>query len=36
MLYREIIAVCSHIHTKSTNALSCQYVGFFNVQPCGT
>jgi hypothetical protein len=31
MLYREIIAVCSEIHTKHTNTLCGQNVGFFNV-----
>ena len=28
MLYREIIAVCSHIHTKYTNTLCGQNVEF--------
>jgi len=35
MLYTEIIAVCSEIHTKHTNALCGQNVGFVSVQPCG-
>jgi hypothetical protein len=36
MLYREIIAVCSEIHTKHTNAAVRQKVGIFNVKPGGT
>jgi hypothetical protein len=37
MLYREIIAVCSEIHTKHINILSGQNVEFFfNVKPGGT
>jgi hypothetical protein len=32
MLYREIIAVCSQIHTKHTNAPSGQNVEFVNVK----
>jgi hypothetical protein len=32
MLYREIIAVCSEIHTKHTNALCGQNVEFVNVK----
>ena len=32
MLYREIIAVCSQIHTKHTNALCGQNVGLLNVK----
>jgi len=36
MLYREIIAVCSQIQTKHTNALWGQNVEFLNVQPAGT
>ena len=32
MLYREIIAVCSQIHTKHTNTLCRQNVEFFNVK----
>ena len=30
MLYREIIAICSEIHTKHKNALCGQKVEFFN------
>ena len=36
MLYREIIAVCSQIHTKHINTLCGQNVGFVNVKPGGT
>ena len=36
MLYSEIIAVCSQIHTKHINALAEQNVEFFYVKPCGT
>ena len=32
MLYSEIIAVCSQIHTKHTNTLCGQNVGFVNVK----
>jgi hypothetical protein len=32
MLYREIIAVCSQIHTKHINALCGQNVEFVNVK----
>ena len=32
MLYREIIAVCSQIHTKHTNALCGQNVVLLNVK----
>ena len=32
MLYREIIAVCSQIHTKHTNTLCGQKVVFVNVK----
>jgi len=32
MLYREIIAVCSEIHTKHINALCGQNVEFVNVK----
>ena len=35
MLYREIIAVCSQIHTKHINTLCGQNVEFFNVKPGG-
>jgi len=33
MLYREIIAVCSHIHTKHINTLCGQNVELLSVQP---
>ena len=33
MLYREIIAVCSQIHTKHINALCGQNVEMLNVKP---
>jgi hypothetical protein len=36
MLYREIIAVCSEIHTKHVNTLCGQNVEFVNVKPGGT
>jgi hypothetical protein len=36
MLYREIIAVCSEIHTKHINTLCRQNVEFVNVKPGGT
>jgi hypothetical protein len=36
MLYREIIAVCSEIHTKHINSLCGQNVEFVNVKPGGT
>ena len=32
MLYREIIAVCSHIHIEHINTLCGQNVGFVNVK----
>jgi hypothetical protein len=35
MLYREIIAVCSEIHTKHINTLCGQNVEFVNVKPIG-
>ena len=35
MLYREIIAVCSQIHTKHINTLCGQNVELFNVKPLG-
>jgi hypothetical protein len=35
MLYREIIAVCSEIHTKHINTLCGQNVEIFNVVPGG-
>jgi len=36
MLYREIIAVCSEIHTKYINTLCGQKVELLNVKPGGT
>ena len=36
MLYREIIAVCSQIHTKHINTLCGQNVQLLNVKPVGT
>ena len=36
MLYREIIAVCSQIHTKHINTQCGQNVEFVKVKPCGT
>ena len=36
MLYREIIAVCSEIHTKHINTLCGQNVELLNVKPSGT
>ena len=33
MLYREIIAVCSQIHTKHINTLCAQNVELVNVKP---
>ena len=36
MLYREIIAVCSQIHTKHINTLCGQNVESFNVMLGGT
>ena len=36
MLYREIIAVCSQIHTKHTNTLCGQNVEFVDVKICGS
>jgi hypothetical protein len=36
MLYGEIIAVCSEIHTKHINTLCGQNVGLLNVTPAGT
>ena len=35
-MYREIIAVCSQIHTKHTNALCRHNVELLNVKPYGT
>jgi len=36
MLYTEIIAVCSEIHTKHINTLCGQDADFLNVKPGGT
>ena len=36
MAYREIIAVCSQIHTKHINTLCGQNVELLNVKPGGT
>jgi len=36
MLYREIMAVCSEIHTKHINTLCGQIVEFVNVKPVGS
>jgi hypothetical protein len=36
MLYSEIIAVCSEIHTKHINTLCGQNGELLNVKPCGT
>jgi len=36
MLYREIISVCSEIHTKHINTLCGQNVELLNVKPGGT
>ena len=36
MLYREIIAVCSEIHTKHINTLCGQNVELLNVKTYGT
>ena len=36
MLYREIIAVCSQIHTKHIVTVCEQNVEFVNVKPGGT
>jgi hypothetical protein len=36
MLYREITAVCSQIHTKYINTLCGQNVELLNVKPAGT
>ena len=35
MLYREIIAVCSEIHTKHINTVCGQNAEFMNVKPGG-
>jgi len=36
MLYMEIIAVCSQIHSKLINALCGQNVELLNIKPGGT
>jgi len=36
MLYKEIIAVCSEIHTKHTNTVCGQNAKLVNVKPGGT
>jgi hypothetical protein len=36
MLYKEVIAVCSEIHTKHINTLSGQNVALLDVKPGGT
>jgi hypothetical protein len=36
MLYREVMAVCSEIHTRHINTLCGQNVEFVNVKPGGT
>jgi len=36
MLYREIIAVCSEIHTKHINTLCGKNVEFLDLKPGGT
>jgi len=36
MMYREIIAVCSEIHTKQINALCELKLEMLRVKPCGT
>jgi hypothetical protein len=36
MLYREIIAVCSEIHSKHINTLCGQTAELLNVKPGGT
>jgi len=36
MLYREIIAVCSEIHTKHINTQGGENVELLNVKPGGT
>ena len=36
MLYREIVAVCSQIHTKHINTQCGQNVELLNVKPGGT
>jgi len=36
MLYREMIAICTQIHTKHINTLCEQNVELMNVEPGGT
>jgi hypothetical protein len=36
MLYREIIAVCSEIHTKHINTLYGENKDVLNIRACGT
>ena len=36
MLYREIMVVCSEIHTKQINIICGQNVGFLNVKAGAT
>jgi len=36
MLYREVIAVCSQIHTKHINTQCGQKIEFVDVKPGGT
>ena len=36
MLYREIVAVCSEIHTEHINTLCGQNVELLDVKPSGT
>jgi len=36
MLYREIVAVCTQIHTKHINTLCEHSAVYFNVKLCGT
>jgi len=36
MMYREIIAVCSEMHTKHTNTLCGQKVKLLNAKPGST
>ena len=36
MLYRELISVCSEIHTKHTNTPCGQNVELLNVEPLGS
>jgi hypothetical protein len=36
MLYREIIAVCSEIHTKDINTVCGQNVELLSIKPSGT